>query len=121
MGCKPLRYYLSAKRVNFLHYILNLDENDLLKKFYNCQQNNPSKADWCLTVEEDLKELEIELNMSEIKNMSRNSFKSLVKKKSNAAAIKYLNNLKSSHSKLDNLTYTTLEIQPYLKNKIIFP
>ena len=53
--------------------------------------------------------------------MSKNSFKNLVRKKSNLAALKYLNTLKSSHSKLENLSYETLEIQPYLKTKSIFP
>ena len=37
MGCKPVRFYLSAKQLNFLLYILNLDDSDLLKKVYKCQ------------------------------------------------------------------------------------
>ena len=70
---------------------------------------------------DDLKTLKIDLSLNEIKLMKKSSFKNLVKKKCNLAALKYLNDIKVTHSKLDNLNYQTLEIQPYLTTSTIYP
>ena len=76
-----------SKRVNYLHYILNLHENELLKKFFICQSENAEPGDWYLTVLEDLKKLNIDLSFNQIKVMKKLTFKKLVKKKCNIAAL----------------------------------
>ena len=86
-----------------------------------CQLENTVTGDWCLTVLDDLKKVKIDLTLDEIKKMKKFSFKKIVKKKCNMAALKYLNDLKVTHSKLDNLKYETLEIQPYLASSKIYP
>ena len=121
LGCKPLRFHLKSKRINFLRYILNLDENDLLYRFFKTQLKFPVKGDWCNTVKDDLKDLDIDLTFDQIKEMKKIPFKKLVRKKANEAALKYLNNLKNTHSKLDNLTFNKLQIQPYLNTRTIYP
>ena len=81
----------------------------------------PVKGDWILPVIEDLKQLEITTDFDLLKNMSKSSFKTTVKQKSKLLALKYLNNLKAPHSKMDSLSYETLDIQPYLNSSLIFP
>ena len=44
-----------------------------------------------------------------------------VKTQCNIAELEYLNSLKASHSKLDNLKYQTLDIQSYLVSSSIYP
>ena len=79
LGCLPIRYILMARRVNFLHYILNLDQSDLLWKTFEAQKKNPVKGDWFLQVIEDLKTLRMTTDLSKIKMFSKYSFKQLVK------------------------------------------
>ena len=71
MGCRPIRFHLMAKRINFLHYLVNLKETELLYKFFNAQAKNPTKGDWILQVLEDLKNLEITSDFNEIKNIKK--------------------------------------------------
>ena len=87
--------------------------------------NNPVKGDWYLQVMEDLKNLEIASDFNEIENImkttSKISFKNLVKNKSKIATLKYLNNIKSGHSKMDNLNYREINLQSYLNSSEIHP
>ena len=77
------------------------------------------KDDWTSTVQQDLKDLEIDLSMEEIKNKSEWSFKRLVKIRSKEFTLDYLLNIKQRHSKMDNLEYVELKIQNYLKDEEI--
>ena len=44
LGCKPIRFHLLTKRINFLHYLLNLNESELLRKVFTAQLDNPLNA-----------------------------------------------------------------------------
>ena len=50
-------------------------------------------------------------HFDQIKEMSKNKFKKLVKTKVKQAAFNFLMNLKGSHSKLNNLKYKELKMQ----------
>ena len=114
-GSIPIRFILMSRRVNFLHYILNEDENSLIYKFLMAQSKNPGKNDWVTTVNEDLKKLDIQLNFEGIRKTSKSSFKKLVKEKVRIKAFHYLTQLQSTHSKSKDLKYSELELQDYLK------
>ena len=45
-GNVPIRFILMARRVNFLHYIMNEEESSLLKSFFNAQVESRVKGDW---------------------------------------------------------------------------
>ena len=64
--------------------------------------------------------LEINLTGEEIKSKSKVSFKKIIKEKTKQVAFKYLMKKKSTHSKLDDLKYTELKIQPYLSTNALF-
>ena len=121
LGCQPLRFHLISRRVNYLHYLLNLKEDDLLYKVFDAQLKNPVKGDWVLQVLDDLKILGITSDFKDIKKIKKNSFKNLVKEKVKTSTLKYLNKFKVKHSKMDNLNYTKLAIQPYLTSTKIYP
>ena len=53
--------------------------------------------------------------MEFLRSKSINSFKRIVKIKTKEYALNYLLELKSKHTKLDNLVYTELRLQKYLK------
>ena len=64
--------------------------------------------------------IEIDKNFENLKKMSKESFKKLVEKKVRKAALKDLIKRKNSHSKMKNLEYSELELQPYFKSKLLF-
>ena len=102
----------------FLHYLVTRPENELLAKFFKAQKEYPVKNDWWLSAEENLKEFDIKMEVNEIGAMKKKKFKDIVKKKTNEKAFQYLNIMKSHHSKMDNLNYTELKMQSYLKENI---
>ena len=57
LGCQPIRFNLMTRRVNFLHYILNLEKSQLLFKFFDAQLKICTKGDWILQVLKYLKQL----------------------------------------------------------------
>ena len=114
-GNIPVRYIIKSRRLNFLWYILNEDENSLLRRFFVAQCDNPVKGDWVKTINKDLEDLEINLSLNEIQNLSKSAFKNIVKEKSRQKAFQYLTEIKNSHSKSKELVYHELSLQDYLK------
>ena len=114
-GNTPIRFILMSRRLNFLHYILNEDENSLVRRFLQAQMEC-SKGDWITTVNADMEELEMDMTLEDIKMLSKTGWKELVSKKVQKRAFNYLSELKSTHSKARNLQYSRLRLQSYLKS-----
>ena len=62
LGVVPISMILKGRRVMYLHYLLNLETNDMLHCFFLAQLNNPSRNDWIETVKEDLVDLEFPID-----------------------------------------------------------
>ena len=114
LGVLPIRHIIMSRRAMFYHYILHEDKNSLLYKFYKSQCRNPVKGDWCLTVAEDLETLKIDLSEQKIEKLSEYSFKKLVNASIKKEAFKYLDNIKSTHTKVLHIPHKYLEMQDYL-------
>ena len=115
-GNIPIRFILKSRRLTFLHYILNEEEDSLIHKFFTAQCKHPVKGDWVLTVKQDLEDLNINLSFDQIKNTSKVVFKELVKEKVKTSAFIMLTNIQQTHSKARSLQYERLELQDYLKS-----
>ena len=113
LGVVPIRVIIKARRVTYLHYLTKLDKNQMLSKVFETQWKYPVRDDWTLQVQEDLKDLNIGMSLKEIEEKSEYSFKKHVKIKSKEYALEYLLNLKSKHSKMENLDYIELKLQKY--------
>ena len=74
LGLIPIHIIVKARRVIYLHYLLSQDEDEMLSKVFKTQLKFPVKDDWTSTVQQDLKDLEIDLTMEEIKSKSEWSF-----------------------------------------------
>ena len=114
MGCVPIRFIIKSRRIMFLHYILNQNENSLLFKFFNAQLDNPVKGDWSEQVLLDLSEIDLQLTMLEIKNLSKETFRVKVKKAIERAALIWLMEEKGKKSKVKNLNHDVLKMQNFL-------
>ena len=62
----------------------------------------------------DLESIGLGYDPSIIRNTDEEAFKKLTKKKIRAAAFSYLSGLQNTHSKVRDIVYDRLEIQPYL-------
>ena len=94
----------------YLHHILNQDDNSLLKTFFNHQLETRKPKDWATQVIKDLNKFEINITFEEIRNMSKDSWKKIVKRKSIESALLYLNSNQGSKSQKRN----TLSMAPFL-------
>ena len=95
-----MRFKIQAKRILFLHYILNRDDNELILQVFNAQVDDPIKGDWILTVKDDLKLFNLNhLSMDTIKLMKKKRFKKVVREACKNAAFKYLINEKEDKCK----------------------
>ena len=81
LGQNPARFEIQKMQLLYLKYILDENEESLIKTVLELQFQKPEKRDWASTCLSDLKELNITDNLEEIKNMSKNQFKSEVKEK----------------------------------------
>ena len=117
LGCMPLSIIIQSRRINYLHYLTQRKESEMLYKFFITQWNYPAKKnEWSEKVKVDLEEFGIECDLSWIKSKSKLSFKRLVKEQARELALEKLNNLKENHSKMNKLFYVDLEIQRYLSS-----
>ena len=101
--------------MNFLHYILSDKEESLLSNIFRAQCDNPVKGDWVTTVQNDLKELELDISFEPIKAFTKDEFRIKEKKLVRRKAFEYLQNLQQTHSKAMPLKYAELSLQDYLK------
>ena len=116
LGVMPLKMIIKGRRIRYLYYLINRNENEMLFKFLNAQWNMPVKNDWTIQVRQDLKDLNISEDFSVLKKYKKNAFKKMVKEKLKKYTFDYLLELKRSHSKMKNILYEKFEIQPYLNN-----
>ena len=86
-------------RLMFLQTILTEDENSMILKFINIQNEHSVKGDWMSTCLSDLKTLEICNNLAEIKAMSKYKFKNILKERVEKIAFEYLRRKQGSKGK----------------------
>jgi hypothetical protein len=109
LGCIPFRELIRERRITFLHYILNEDQNSMMYRFLMTQMKNKKPKDWIPSETEFKSKLgrvetneEIKLKRTLNRLVSEKTLIELVKKK-------------ESHSKVQNIKHKALEMQRYLK------
>ena len=95
-----------------MHHLITRDKNELIRKVYEAQESAPVKDDWVLQVKSDLHELN--LHKDELYSFKKLRLKKELRKRILNASFKYLQNIKLSQSKLQNVTYKSLDTQKYL-------
>ena len=114
LGCIPMRFTVMTRRIMFLHYILNEEEDSLINRVLQAQIKVPTKNDFILGVEEDLEELDIHLSLEDIKNLSKDVLRNFLKPKVEEKALLFLNQKKLKHSKVLHIRHAKLKMQDYL-------
>ena len=119
LGITPIRGIIKSRRINRLHYLANLKEEEMLYKFFINQWNYPAKNDWVNQVREDLVDFNLDLSLTQLRKMSKNLLKKTVKGKLKEYSLNYLTTIKEKNSKMDDLIYPKLKLQNYLKDSQI--
>ena len=94
--------------------ILSRDDNETIKKIYIKQKGERIKGDWINLLEEDFRFIGIEMKEEEISSIPKSEYKDQIKALIRNAAFGYFNEIKSKHKKLDCISYSSFQIQPYL-------
>ena len=114
----PIRYILASRRLMYLHNILQRDPNEMVRKIFEAQKTDTSTGDFVELVKEDCEAIELNMGEDDIKKISRDKLKKILKSRVTEAAFKYLISLKQSHSKMENVKYEQFEMSSYLKSPL---
>ena len=117
-GTWKLRHILTYRRLLFHHEILSRDEDETIRKIYFKQKRDNVKGDWIRLLEKDFAFIGISMDEEEISTISKYEYKRKIKSLVQRAVLKYLNEEKLKHRKLDSIRYTELKIQPYLSSQM---
>ena len=115
LGCMPIRFTIMIRRILFLHYLLNEEEESLVNRVLVAQAESPSKNDFIVGVQKDLENLEIYLGLEDIKGLSKEMLSNFVKKQAKEQALHFLNAQKLKHSKVMHIKHDELIMQDYLR------
>ena len=86
----------------------------MIRRFFDAQLSNPGKNDWVLTIEKNLEDLEIVLDLDQIEMTTENQFKTMVEKAIDEKCIEYLVKEKNKKEKVKHIQFKKLEAQNYL-------
>ena len=113
-GATPIQWVIAQRRINFLKHILGKDKDELVFKVFQAQKDTPTSGDFIQLVEKDM----INLNTSyeEIKNTNKILLKKHLKTNATSAAFRYLKGKLHKHKKIKHIQYSSLKMQPYLRN-----
>ena len=118
-GTVPIRFIIQKRRLNYLHHLITRNSNELISKIYFAQLRKPGKNDWAGIVDKDKFEVKLDLSNIQIRGMKKEKFKKYVNDKVLDSAFNYLESLKQSHSKVENISYEKLKMAPYLKDSSV--
>ena len=100
---KPLNYFISIRRLMYLHQILQKEENELVKRVYKAQNENPTKGDFSELVKGDMEIIGQNYDEDIISKYSKSQFKAFIHKKINEESFKHLKSLQIKHTKTKNI------------------
>ena len=74
-GVCSVEYIIKQKRVKYLYYLLTKPRNTLASQIFEQMRIDPSKSDWINVALKDLQDLNINLSLAQISEMSKYQFK----------------------------------------------
>ena len=71
LGLLPVRFVIMKKRFKFRRYILNESIDSMIRKVFEVLKTDSRKGDFVDLVNQDIKDNDIDLTETDIKNMSK--------------------------------------------------
>ena len=66
LGITQISVIIKSRRINYLHYLLSLKENEMLNSVFTAQWKFPGKNDWTAQVQRDLQDFQIDLSLEKL-------------------------------------------------------
>ena len=115
LGILPIKYEIHKRQLGFLHHIVNLKDNDPVKKVWKHQTTLPEHNNWWNYVKKLLETYSIEDDTTAIANMSRETYKEKVKRAVRDQALADLVKQNETKTRTKNIAFHKLETQEYIK------
>jgi hypothetical protein len=114
LGAVPLKWIIMQRRLNYQKTIIDRAENELIKKVYNAQKQQPVRGDFVKLARKDWESMGIHMNETQLAIMSKAEAKRYIKLNVRDAALKDLRRNQATKSKITHIQYDKLQIQEYL-------
>ena len=114
----PIRFIIASRRLMYMYTILQKNKEELVRKVYEAQKDDPIAGDFVDLVKNDKEMIGINMTETEITTVSKTKFKKLVKERISDAAFKYLLEVKQKHSKMKKISYKKFELSKYLSSPL---
>ena len=115
LGILPIECEIHLRQLSFLHHVINLSEDDPVKKLFRAMESLPEFPNWLQDIKNLLKKYSIDLSEEQIKLMSKYSFKKVIKNSVYLLAFEQLKQECRSKSKTQGLSYSEFKMQNYLQ------
>ena len=116
-GKLSVRYIVKIRRMMYWWHLVNVKNSELIHKFYLAKKSNRSKGDWIYQLEQDKKDLKLDLSDTEIGCYSKDQFSRIVKQKTEEFAARQLEKVRDNHSKTENLKFEGFKPAKYFFSK----
>ena len=118
LGVIPFRYHLKVRRIMYYQTVMLRDDNEITKQVVLSQKRSKIKGDFYTQVSADMEELQI---MEEDIDASKPSLKAKVDEQAKKHAFTHLHQLATSHSKVDENLYQSMDGMDYLNDSRLTP
>jgi hypothetical protein len=120
LGQIPIRFIWASRSILYLQTLLKRDSEELTNKVLTAQEKNPLKGDFSEIVEGFKENLEPNLTNEEIKSLSKNKLKKIIKSKTKEAALKSIIQLEGNKEtgKMCHIKYNKLTTMKYLESPL---
>ena len=114
LGCERFRDIIRKRRLSFLYYILHQNPELMIYKCFETQMRKRNPKDWVTTISTDIRELDLNVKIADIKTMKKGTYMNMLKQSIRKKAFKDLEKIKLSHSKVRNVKHKMFKMQKYL-------
>ena len=115
-GKLDLKSLIKIRRLMYLWEILHRDKSELIHRVYRAQRVSNNIGDWVRLIDQDKSELQITLTDDQIQGVSKQSFKTIVKRQVTQNFLQNLEDQKRKHSKLKFMNTKDLKTAEYIKS-----
>ena len=110
----PMQHEINLRKLAFLHHILNLDDDDPVKKVFRAEQRLEFEPNWANEIKRLIQDLNLTYDENNIKSKTKQQWKSLIKSAVTTKALDELNSDCLSKKKTSKVPrYELLKKQPY--------
>ena len=100
----------------YFQTIIKRDEDEITKRIYVCQKNNPVKGDWIELLKNDFADLEIDMDEELISKETKLQFKTRIRKQLKTHMLAEMKQQQAGHSKIRDISYNSFKTQEYLRS-----